>query len=185
MPHAPQHGAYFLTSAVRALASGYHSEPMVVEAAAPLMNAMTLRITWPMAVAMLEDARMVLSIPLAPGTWHAPPADATIARYLATLDAHGVRCGVLAAASLLGTNNVRTEMRVVVAALAVERFQRDPSAVCAHAGGEYRVVEVVVRRTHGAAEIHQVPEVDGECPQRVAQGKQLGRVHGRAPGHCR
>jgi IclR family mhp operon transcriptional activator len=67
--HAPQHGAYFLTSGVRSLSSGYHSEPMIVEAAAPLMDALTLRVKWPMAVAMLEDSAMVVrysTIPLSP-----------------------------------------------------------------------------------------------------------------------
>ncbi|MET0310620.1 MAG: DNA-binding transcriptional regulator [Burkholderiaceae bacterium] len=67
--HAPQHGAYFLTSGVRSLSSGYHSEPMIVEAAAPLMDEFTLRVKWPMAVAMLEDNAMVVrysTIPLSP-----------------------------------------------------------------------------------------------------------------------
>jgi IclR family transcriptional regulator, mhp operon transcriptional activator len=67
--HAPQHGAYFLTSGVRSLSSGYHSEPMIVEAAAPLMDALTLRVKWPMAIAMLEDNSMVVrysTIPLSP-----------------------------------------------------------------------------------------------------------------------
>jgi IclR family mhp operon transcriptional activator len=67
--HAPQHGAYFLTSSVRSLSSGYHSEPMVVEVAAPLMDELTLRVKWPMAVAMLEDSAMVVrysTIPLSP-----------------------------------------------------------------------------------------------------------------------
>lgn len=43
--------------------------------------------------------------PLAPGAWHRPAAEATIEQYLALLDAHGVRRGVLAAASIYGTNN--------------------------------------------------------------------------------
>lgn len=67
--HAPQHGAYYLTSGVRALTSGYHSEPMVVEAAAPLMDALTLRVKWPTAIAMLEDHAVVVrysTIPLSP-----------------------------------------------------------------------------------------------------------------------
>ena len=49
---APKHGAYHLTSQVRSLASGYHSEPKIVEAAAPLLDAMTRRIKWPMAIAI-------------------------------------------------------------------------------------------------------------------------------------
>nr|WP_205964801.1 DNA-binding transcriptional regulator [Ramlibacter agri] len=67
--HAPQHGAYFLTSGVRTLSSGYHSEPMVVEAAAPLMDALTVRVGWPTALAVLEGSVMVVrysTIPLSP-----------------------------------------------------------------------------------------------------------------------
>ncbi|QHE87275.1 DNA-binding transcriptional regulator [Hydrogenophaga sp. BPS33] len=67
--HAPQHGAYFLTSGVRSLSSGYHSEPMIVEAAAPLMDELTLRVKWPTAVAMLDHSAMVVrysTIPLSP-----------------------------------------------------------------------------------------------------------------------
>ncbi|UUX96697.1 DNA-binding transcriptional regulator [Aquabacterium sp. J223] len=67
--HAPQHGAYLLTEGVRSLSSGYHSEPMVVEAAAALMDAMTLRVKWPLALAMLDDHAMVVrysTIPLSP-----------------------------------------------------------------------------------------------------------------------
>jgi IclR family mhp operon transcriptional activator len=36
--HAPQHGAYYLRSGIRDLAAGYHSEPAVVEAAAPVLD---------------------------------------------------------------------------------------------------------------------------------------------------
>ncbi len=67
--HAPQHGAYFLTSGVRTLSYGYHSEPMTVEAAAPLLDALTLRVKWPTAIAVLEDMSMVVrysTIPLSP-----------------------------------------------------------------------------------------------------------------------
>ena len=67
--HAPQHGAYYLTSGVLALSHGYHSEPMVVEASAPLLDALTLRLKWPLAIAMLEDFSMVVrysTIPLSP-----------------------------------------------------------------------------------------------------------------------
>jgi predicted TIM-barrel fold metal-dependent hydrolase len=44
-------------------------------------------------------------MPLAPTAWHKPPADATIDRYLATLDQHGVTYAVLAAASLFDDYN--------------------------------------------------------------------------------
>lgn len=67
--HAPQHGAYFLTSGVRSLSCGYHSEPMLVEAAAPLMDELTLRVKWPLAIAILDDTAMVVrysTIPLSP-----------------------------------------------------------------------------------------------------------------------
>ncbi len=44
-------------------------------------------------------------MPLAPTAWHKPPEDATIERYIATLDQHGVKYAVLAAASLFDDYN--------------------------------------------------------------------------------
>jgi len=44
-------------------------------------------------------------MPLAPTAWHHPPADATIEQYIATLDQHGVRYAVMAAASLYDDYN--------------------------------------------------------------------------------
>ncbi|ETF04279.1 transcriptional regulator [Advenella kashmirensis W13003] len=67
--HAPQHGAYYLTSEVRTLSAGYHSEPKIVEAAMSLMDAMTLKVKWPMAIAVFEDNAVVVrysTIPLSP-----------------------------------------------------------------------------------------------------------------------
>jgi len=67
--HAPQHGAYYLTSEVRTLSAGYHSEPKIVEAAMPLMDAMTLKVKWPMAIAVFENNAVVVrysTIPLSP-----------------------------------------------------------------------------------------------------------------------
>jgi predicted TIM-barrel fold metal-dependent hydrolase len=44
-------------------------------------------------------------MPLSGSAWHKPPGDATVEQYLAALDAHGVRFGVLAAASLYDDYN--------------------------------------------------------------------------------
>jgi predicted TIM-barrel fold metal-dependent hydrolase len=44
-------------------------------------------------------------MPLSATAWHKPPADATIEQYIATLDRHGVRYAVLAAASLFDDYN--------------------------------------------------------------------------------
>ena len=67
--HAPQHGSYYLASGVQSLASGYHGEPRIVEAAAALMDALTLRIKWPLAIAVRSgDAVYVRysTIPISP-----------------------------------------------------------------------------------------------------------------------
>lgn len=67
--HAPQHGAYYLTSAVKALSAGYHSEPKIVEAAAPLMDALTRRIKWPLAIAVPAEYAVYVrysTIPISP-----------------------------------------------------------------------------------------------------------------------
>lgn len=67
--HAPQHGAYYLTSEVRTLSSGYHSEPRLIEASATLVDELTRRIKWPLAVAMPDAGAMIVrysTIPLSP-----------------------------------------------------------------------------------------------------------------------
>jgi len=67
--HAPQPGAYYLTSGVATLSSGYHSEPRVVEAAAELMDNLTRKIKWPLALAVFDGDAMVVrysTIPSSP-----------------------------------------------------------------------------------------------------------------------
>ncbi|HMS07006.1 MAG TPA: DNA-binding transcriptional regulator [Burkholderiaceae bacterium] len=58
--HAPGHGAYRLASSVKLLSSGYHGEPRIVEAVAAPADALTRKIKWPLAVAVLDyDAMSV------------------------------------------------------------------------------------------------------------------------------
>lgn len=57
---APQYGAYYLTSEVTALVSGYHSEPRVVEASAAPAEALTQELKWPAAVAVHDGDAMVV-----------------------------------------------------------------------------------------------------------------------------
>jgi IclR family mhp operon transcriptional activator len=67
--HAPQYGAYYLTSVVGSLSCGYHSEPRIVEAATPVADALTRRIKWPLAVAVFDGDAMVVrysTIPSSP-----------------------------------------------------------------------------------------------------------------------
>jgi IclR family mhp operon transcriptional activator len=58
--HAPQSGAYYLTSGVRTLSCGYHSEPRIIEAAATVADAMTLQFKWPVAVAVFDADAVVV-----------------------------------------------------------------------------------------------------------------------------
>lgn len=60
-----------------------------------------------MAVPMVDAHAHIytLDMPLAKRAWHHPPQDATMERYLRTLDEHGVMFGVLAAASIYGDYN--------------------------------------------------------------------------------
>lgn len=57
---APKVGAYLLTSKVRILASGYHSEPRIIEVLAPLLDEMTESIKWPAAVAVPDNGAAVI-----------------------------------------------------------------------------------------------------------------------------
>ena len=58
--HAPQPGAYYLTFGVATLSSGYHSEPRVVEAGAQLMDELTAKIKWPLALAVFDGDAVVV-----------------------------------------------------------------------------------------------------------------------------
>lgn len=57
---APQYGAYYLTSEVTALASGYHSEPRIVEASAAVAGALTRELKWPVSVAVHDGDAMIV-----------------------------------------------------------------------------------------------------------------------------
>ena len=57
---APQYGAYYLTSGVLALASGYHSEPRIVEASSSIADALTLDLKWPVSVAVHDGDAMIV-----------------------------------------------------------------------------------------------------------------------------
>lgn len=66
---APQYGAYYLTSEVTALASGYHSEPRIVEASARVCDALTQSLKWPVSVAVHDGDAMIVrysTIPQSP-----------------------------------------------------------------------------------------------------------------------
>lgn len=58
--HAPQYGAYYVTSAVHTLSCGYHSEPRLVEAAARVADALTLVHKWPVALAVFDADAVVI-----------------------------------------------------------------------------------------------------------------------------
>ena len=51
---APSYGSYQLLGAVKSLASGYHHQPQVVQAAEERMVEFTAREGWPLALAMLD-----------------------------------------------------------------------------------------------------------------------------------
>ncbi|NML46492.1 DNA-binding transcriptional regulator [Ramlibacter sp. G-1-2-2] len=57
---APQYGAYYLTSEVTALSSGYHSEPRIVEASSAIAEAVTQELKWPASVAVRDGDAMVV-----------------------------------------------------------------------------------------------------------------------------
>jgi IclR family mhp operon transcriptional activator len=58
--HAPQYGAYSLTSGAKTLSSGFHGEPRIVEAASALADELTRKIKWPLAVAVLDYDAMIV-----------------------------------------------------------------------------------------------------------------------------
>ncbi len=57
---APQYGAYYVTSGVLALSCGYHSEPRLIEAAAPVADALTSAVKWPVALAAFDGDAVIV-----------------------------------------------------------------------------------------------------------------------------
>lgn len=57
---APQYGAWYLTSEVKALSSGYHSEPRIVEASSAIADALTQELRWPVSVAVPDGDAVVV-----------------------------------------------------------------------------------------------------------------------------
>jgi IclR family mhp operon transcriptional activator len=57
---APQYGAYYLTSEVTALASGWHHEPRIVQASSGIADALTQDLKWPVSVAVPDGDAMVV-----------------------------------------------------------------------------------------------------------------------------
>jgi IclR family mhp operon transcriptional activator len=55
-----QYGNYFLTAGVNTLSCGYHHEPLIVEASAPIMEALTKKIRWPLSVAVFKSDAMII-----------------------------------------------------------------------------------------------------------------------------
>jgi IclR family mhp operon transcriptional activator len=66
---APQYGAYYLTSGVTELSSGYHSEPRIVQASSCAADALTQEFKWPVSVTVHDGDAMVVrysTIPSSP-----------------------------------------------------------------------------------------------------------------------
>lgn len=66
---APQYGAYYLTSEVNSLSSGYHSEPRIVEASAAIADRLTQDLKWPVSIAVHDGDAMIVrysTIPQSP-----------------------------------------------------------------------------------------------------------------------
>lgn len=66
---APHRGAYVLTSLVKSLSDGYHSEPQIIEASGDIAIRLTKDLKWPLGIAVFERDAMVLqysTIPYSP-----------------------------------------------------------------------------------------------------------------------
>lgn len=58
----PRQSGYQLTAMVRSLSSGYHGDPLVVEAGRPLAVKLTRQIKWPVSIAVLDGDAVVVRL---------------------------------------------------------------------------------------------------------------------------
>ena len=69
---ARRNGGYQLTSLVRSLSSGYHGDPLIVQAAAPIAQSLTREIRWPISVALPNGNGVVVRLSTAPDSPMSP-----------------------------------------------------------------------------------------------------------------
>ncbi len=55
-----QYGNYYLTAGVNTLSHGYHHDPLIIEASAPIMESLTRKIKWPLSIAVFRRDSMVI-----------------------------------------------------------------------------------------------------------------------------
>lgn len=89
-----RHSEYQLTSRVMSLSSGFHSDPLVVEAGRVHAIAMTKKLTWPIAISVLDGSEVVIRFSTIPDS-PISPFHATINMRL-SLDKHALGLAYLA-----------------------------------------------------------------------------------------
>jgi IclR family mhp operon transcriptional activator len=67
-----RHSGYRLTSLVRSLSSGYHSDPLIVEAGAAIAQRITREIKWPISIALPCSNGVVVRLSTAPDSPMSP-----------------------------------------------------------------------------------------------------------------
>jgi IclR family mhp operon transcriptional activator len=67
-----RHSGYRLTSLVRSLSSGYHSDPLIVEAGAAIAQRITREIKWPVSIALPCSNGVVVRLSTAPDSPMSP-----------------------------------------------------------------------------------------------------------------
>src|SRR5690606_20239886 len=68
----PRAGGYQLSALVSSLSSGFHKEPMVVEAGRPWAVAVTRKYQWPVAIALLDRDAVVVRFSTVPDSSMSP-----------------------------------------------------------------------------------------------------------------
>lgn len=90
----PRHSGYRLTSKVMSLSAGFHSDPLVVEAGRVYAIGLTKKLTWPIAIAVLDQAEVVIRFSTIPDS-PISPFHATVNMRL-SLDQHALGLAYLA-----------------------------------------------------------------------------------------
>ncbi|MEM9576328.1 MAG: helix-turn-helix domain-containing protein [Pseudomonadota bacterium] len=85
---------YVLTSKIMSLSAGFHNDPLVVEAGRAYAIALTKRITWPVSIAILDQADVVVRFSTIPDS-PISPFHATVNMRL-SLHRHGLGLAYLA-----------------------------------------------------------------------------------------
>lgn len=143
----PRQAGYQLTSLVSSLSSGYHGDPLVIEAGRPWAVKLTRQLNWPMSIAVLDDNDMVVRF--------STVADSPISPFFSTINMHlGLFSRALGRAYVAYCDDVQVEGF----AAAIEQSNGEDSEMVADRKELFSLVQSVRKNGYALRDVRVEPK---------------------------